>query len=251
VILELQRYDWPGNVRELQTVLERMMIMSGDRIGSLDLPEEILAALDRPAAPQASSALKSFATDPSANSSGNAEEQQRQHQPVRSGSRRGQNLPPQTPERAQNHQERFLRVKAWSIPHSSSCDSLSAAGSGPSRLRYHGRRPALSAAEDNLTGESMRSVLRCAVTVVSCLLAVVAPARAYDNFKVAVYCRAHEVREMADPAWLESRWKEHGPKRVALHLPGTPPLARLHSRKDLSTRESPGARRIDERFRTA
>ncbi len=30
---------------------------------------------------------------------------------------------------------------------------------------------------------------------------------AYNNFKVAVYCRAQEVSQMADPAWLESRWK--------------------------------------------
>ncbi|MBN2369616.1 MAG: hypothetical protein JXO72_03940 [Vicinamibacteria bacterium] len=28
----------------------------------------------------------------------------------------------------------------------------------------------------------------------------------YGNFSVAVYCRAQEVREMKDPAWLESRW---------------------------------------------
>ena len=32
--------------------------------------------------------------------------------------------------------------------------------------------------------------------------------QAYENFKVAVYCRAYEVREMADPAWLEARWQE-------------------------------------------
>jgi hypothetical protein len=31
---------------------------------------------------------------------------------------------------------------------------------------------------------------------------------AYENFKVAVYCRAYEVQEMADPAWLEARWTE-------------------------------------------
>jgi hypothetical protein len=30
---------------------------------------------------------------------------------------------------------------------------------------------------------------------------------AYDNFKVAVYCRAQEVTHMGDPAWLEARWK--------------------------------------------
>jgi len=28
----------------------------------------------------------------------------------------------------------------------------------------------------------------------------------YRNFDVAVYCRVYEVREMKDPAWLESRW---------------------------------------------
>jgi hypothetical protein len=31
---------------------------------------------------------------------------------------------------------------------------------------------------------------------------------AYDNFKVAVYCRAREVSRMTDTAWLEARWKE-------------------------------------------
>jgi hypothetical protein len=35
-----------------------------------------------------------------------------------------------------------------------------------------------------------------------------APLQAYENFKVSVYCRAYEVKEMADPAWLEARWKE-------------------------------------------
>jgi len=40
---ELAQYAWPGNVRELQNLLERALIMSGDRITALDLPEEILA----------------------------------------------------------------------------------------------------------------------------------------------------------------------------------------------------------------
>ncbi len=43
VLAELKRYHWPGNVRELQNVMERVIIMSGDRISTLDLPEEILA----------------------------------------------------------------------------------------------------------------------------------------------------------------------------------------------------------------
>ena len=34
------------------------------------------------------------------------------------------------------------------------------------------------------------------------------PLAAYEHFDVAVYCRAYEVREMADPAWLEARWRE-------------------------------------------
>jgi len=29
----------------------------------------------------------------------------------------------------------------------------------------------------------------------------------YKNFDTAVYCRVYEVREMKDPAWLESRWE--------------------------------------------
>jgi two-component system nitrogen regulation response regulator NtrX len=43
VFEELRRHAWPGNVRELQNVLERLMIMSGERITVLDLPEEIVA----------------------------------------------------------------------------------------------------------------------------------------------------------------------------------------------------------------
>jgi two-component system nitrogen regulation response regulator NtrX len=58
-LFELKRHHWPGNVRELQNVLERVIIMSGERITTLDLPEEILAA---PAAadPNAPSALREF-----------------------------------------------------------------------------------------------------------------------------------------------------------------------------------------------
>lgn len=60
VMRELQRYAWPGNVRELQNVLERTMIMSGDRITLFDLPEEILSPADAPDARHATSALKEF-----------------------------------------------------------------------------------------------------------------------------------------------------------------------------------------------
>jgi DNA-binding NtrC family response regulator len=59
VMLELQCYRWPGNVRELQNVVERMLIMSGERVSLEDLPIEVVAeddslVLSRP------SALKAF-----------------------------------------------------------------------------------------------------------------------------------------------------------------------------------------------
>ena len=58
VIWELQRYRWPGNVRELQNVLERMLVMSGERVSVRDLPEELLQ--DDPAERDKVSALKEF-----------------------------------------------------------------------------------------------------------------------------------------------------------------------------------------------
>jgi len=61
VLWELKQYRWPGNVRELQNVLERILILSGERVSTLDLPEEILAATDDSLPPAAgSSALKDF-----------------------------------------------------------------------------------------------------------------------------------------------------------------------------------------------
>jgi two-component system, NtrC family, nitrogen regulation response regulator NtrX len=59
VVWELQRYAWPGNVRELQNVLERVLIMSGERVSIGDLPEELLAQ-DDPTAVGRPSALKEF-----------------------------------------------------------------------------------------------------------------------------------------------------------------------------------------------
>jgi two-component system nitrogen regulation response regulator NtrX len=57
---ELRRHDWPGNVRELQNVLERLLIMSSDRITTLDLPEEILSAASRTGSVATVPALKEF-----------------------------------------------------------------------------------------------------------------------------------------------------------------------------------------------
>jgi len=59
VLEEFRRYDWPGNVRELQNVLERLLIMSGERITTLDLPEEILRGSSRGESTPVS-ALKEF-----------------------------------------------------------------------------------------------------------------------------------------------------------------------------------------------
>jgi two-component system nitrogen regulation response regulator NtrX len=63
VLGELRRYRWPGNVRELQNVMERVIIMSGERISTLDLPEEVVAEDAIPEssdARQAGSALRRF-----------------------------------------------------------------------------------------------------------------------------------------------------------------------------------------------
>jgi two-component system nitrogen regulation response regulator NtrX len=60
VLVELKRYDWPGNVRELQNVMERIIIMSGATISTLDLPEELLSGADTAAERNAGSALRTF-----------------------------------------------------------------------------------------------------------------------------------------------------------------------------------------------
>ena len=41
VVLKLRRYHWPGNVRELKNVIERMVIMSGERITPEYVPDYI------------------------------------------------------------------------------------------------------------------------------------------------------------------------------------------------------------------
>jgi len=57
VLAALQAYAWPGNVRELQNVMERMMILSGERITPDDLPDTITAHTE---AGSTSSALREF-----------------------------------------------------------------------------------------------------------------------------------------------------------------------------------------------
>jgi DNA-binding NtrC family response regulator len=52
VLQELARRPWPGNVRELKNVVERMVILGGDRISMVDLPDAgRLGATDRASAP--------------------------------------------------------------------------------------------------------------------------------------------------------------------------------------------------------
>jgi two-component system nitrogen regulation response regulator NtrX len=44
VVQALQRYHFPGNVRELRNLVERMVIMSDERITVRDVPREIMGA---------------------------------------------------------------------------------------------------------------------------------------------------------------------------------------------------------------
>ncbi|HEV2704097.1 MAG TPA: sigma-54 dependent transcriptional regulator, partial [Steroidobacteraceae bacterium] len=59
VMWGLQRHRWPGNVRELQNVIERALIMSGERVTVRDLPEEVLAE-EEAGGGDRTSALKEF-----------------------------------------------------------------------------------------------------------------------------------------------------------------------------------------------
>ena len=53
----LERYPWPGNVRELQNVIERACALAdGPKVTVKDLPEHVLHAGPRPAAPEAGGA---------------------------------------------------------------------------------------------------------------------------------------------------------------------------------------------------
>ena len=52
----LAAYPWPGNVRELRNVIERLVILSEESIGVGDLPEEIMAEVERRRRDQATSA---------------------------------------------------------------------------------------------------------------------------------------------------------------------------------------------------
>lgn len=49
VLEALKNHSWPGNVRELRNVVERIVVLAGDRpIGPADLPTELRSKSDRP-----------------------------------------------------------------------------------------------------------------------------------------------------------------------------------------------------------
>ena len=48
--------------------------------------------------------------------------------------------------------------------------------------------------------------LRLSAVLAACSLSMAFSAAAYDNFRVAIYCRAQEVQKMADPKWLADSW---------------------------------------------
>jgi two-component system, NtrC family, nitrogen regulation response regulator NtrX len=60
VMTELKGYHWPGNVRELQNVMERIIIMSGAVVTTLDLPEEVVAGAEMQPERSGGSALRAF-----------------------------------------------------------------------------------------------------------------------------------------------------------------------------------------------
>ena len=48
--------------------------------------------------------------------------------------------------------------------------------------------------------------MRLTAVLAACSLSMSFSAAAYDNFRVAIYCRAQEVQKMADPKWLADSW---------------------------------------------
>ena len=60
VVQALQRYRWPGNVRELKNVVERMVIMSDDRITLRDLPRDVAASGPAAALPTIASGTRTL-----------------------------------------------------------------------------------------------------------------------------------------------------------------------------------------------
>ena len=49
--------------------------------------------------------------------------------------------------------------------------------------------------------------IRLGAALAGCALLFSGAAPAYENFRVAIYCRAQEVQKMADPQWLQQSWQ--------------------------------------------
>lgn len=60
VLDELKRHAWPGNVRELGNLIERMLIMSGERITCADLPDDVFESAGAEPDARSLSTLKQF-----------------------------------------------------------------------------------------------------------------------------------------------------------------------------------------------
>jgi hypothetical protein len=58
-----------------------------------------------------------------------------------------------------------------------------------------------------MTMKRLSSILALLVIPI-CIYATPAASSRYQNFLVSIYCRVYEVRQMADPVWLETRWTE-------------------------------------------
>jgi DNA-binding NtrC family response regulator len=63
-VATLADYPWPGNVRELRNVIERLVILSEETIGLGDLPEEIVAEVERHRREQAAGGVAGTANLP-------------------------------------------------------------------------------------------------------------------------------------------------------------------------------------------
>ncbi len=110
VLWELKRYPWPGNVRELQNVLERMLIMSGER---MTVTEPAGGAPDaaKPRPPNPSSALREFRDRTEREYIvGVLRKHQWQCEPGCRGTRHRSPLPAQAHGRARYREERYLRL---------------------------------------------------------------------------------------------------------------------------------------------
>jgi len=64
VVQALKRYNWPGNVRELKNVVERMIIMSEEKVTMRDIPRDLMSSGETPSIlPGTNKTLRDFRND--------------------------------------------------------------------------------------------------------------------------------------------------------------------------------------------